>query len=664
MFPRRGGGMNHFLLMCFFILSFVHFSHGISGWMEPPIVYAEKGSKVTIICGVDGMDDSIDHSAMLRFENQSTNSEITSGYRTVLNSTAVELTLTKVPEQKTVINCMYGEKGVTTVEVLVGHKPEKINKIECYSDNWVSLNCTFPIPKNYLPVTYDVKYVQGPIRNQKVQNFECLRQPIENNNFQCHVPNSKYRYIAEFFTFNITGVNKLGSSSNMIEFDNYAHIIPNPPTKLKTLSVESDKWLIEWRMPDGKISVISEKLDFQIEVEIIRGCKTNESKEIIDLREFFPGGEGPKNFNHTIELKYSHVWYSAKIRMKLSRAANVEKMWSEFTPVPLQIQSTKRAPDFPPEINVGGFNILPNNDVYFYWRSIHECFQNGNNFTYVVKSQQGSETKQPTELYKDFAIFRQNFPLKSEGGYISINSLNEVGLSTKDSLLRIPSFSERLPPPKNIKKKIKSETKTFVLTWAPPDNPREKITSYTVFWCQAKSEGENKCEPKSFNFRVIDANEEHKFELYSENAENFAISANSKSSTSGMYWATCTTAESKEIGKIRSVWIPRLSSTEIDIEWKLECQDTGIVAGYQIEYCLANATKDSECIGPVEKKNITESLEITKYTLTDLTPYKIYKIFIQLFSSSTMGPRSDALVNTTLQGGEFLNNCFYLCLEM
>lgn len=643
---HRSGMMSQLILAYLVLCSCIHLSHCISGWIEPPVVYAERGDKVSLLCGVDGFDEHDHPSNILSFFNQSSGLTIDPRFVQVLNTTAVELTLPKVPEQRTTIYCKYGIQGVTTVDLFVGHKPDPIPKVECYSYNWVDLNCSFVMPENHVPVQYELKYFQGEKKDVGSfrQTYDCESVTKVSNIFSCRFSDIKYRRSAKILTFQLTATNILGLHEQIFEFDNFKNIIPDAPSKFEKVGESNNSVLTTWKMPIGKLGALEEKLDFEISVN--SEC-SGEKK--IPLREFY-SGHGPKNFSYRIPLNYSHVWYVIKIRMKISRADNIEKMWSPWIPLNQDVQLAERDPDFPPEINVGGFNILPNNDVYVYWKNVPSCFHNGKSFTYAVNSEKGGY---PTELKDSYAIYRKNIPLSNNGSEVRIKSKNSVGLSKDASIIWIPSYSERLPGPKAIKKRYVTDNMTYVLTWSPPDNDVD-ITSYTVFWCKSKTEGENKCDDKSFDFKVIDVNEKRVFEHKSDETVNFAISANSIVSTSGMFWTTCTTGESKEIGKIRSIWIPQLKSTEIEIEWKLECTDKGIVVGYEIEYCLVlpSAAKKLECIGPVEKRNITGQLEYTKYRLTDLTPYKTYGIVIRMFSSSTMGPSSDPLVNTTLPDGK------------
>lgn len=631
-----------------FFSSCVHLSYCISGWLYPPEIYAEVGDKVTLICTVDGFSESEEPSRQLSFFNTSSQTRIDSSYLRILNRTAVELELPKVPEQRTTIICKYGEQGVQLVEMIVGHKPDPISKLDCYSYKWEDLNCSFIIPENHVAVQYELKYSQVELKDYAAfrQHYVCESATKINNVFSCIFPSTKYRRVAKTFTFQLISTNILGNKSQLFEFDNFKHIIPDPPSKFEKVSENENSILTSWKMPPGKFGALEEKLDFEISVN--SECS---GEEKISLPNFY-SGYGSKNFSYRIPLKYSHVWYVIKIRMKVSRAENIEKMWSQWVSLNQNIQLAERFPDFPPEVNVGGFNILPNNDVYIYWRNVPKCHFNGKNFNYDVSTENGDIPSEEITDKKSYAIYRKNNFISMNGSKVRIWSKNSVGRSKNASIIRIPSHEERLMGPRAIKKRYNADNKTYVLTWSPPEY-NNAIISYTIFWCKSKSEGENKCDDKLFDFKEIGANENRVFEYKSEDTVNFAISANSLNSTSGMVWTSCTTGESKEIGKIRSIWIPQVTSREIDIEWKLECTDKGIVVGYEIEYCLTGASKKFECVGPQEKKNITGQ-EDTKYKLTDLTPYKTYGIIVRMFSSSTMGPPSDALVNTTLPDGEWL----------
>jgi cytokine receptor domeless len=504
------------------------------------------------------------------------------------------------------------------------------------------------MPENHVPVHYELRYSQGERKhlNNAIQVYDCESSTKIDNIYMCRFSDQKYRRSAPFFTFNLTAKNLLGQTTEIYDFDNWAHIIVDVPNEWKHDDPTDKSVRVKWELPKGKLKVIGKPFDYEISVEC--HCYGGNKSKIISLTNM-TAEEPNKNFSLVIDLEYAYTWYDIKIRSKISMAENIEKMWSPWSQA-LQVKSKPRLPDNPPEINVGAFNILPNDDVYIYWKDVPQCRHNGDNFTYNVLAT-GQTGGSPTELKDTYAVYRKNKNLAEHGASVRIKSQNSVGIYDLPSQLIIPSKSDRVKGPKNLQKRLKNGT--YIITWAPHENVTD-IESYTIFWCTSKTEGENKCNDKSFNFHRIGANEEPVFRHKSDDTVNFAISVNTRTSTSGMTWTTCTTGNSNEIGKIKSIWIPRLSSTEIDIKWRLECTDMGIVAGYVIEYCPAKASKTFACLNDQEpeKLEIKENLEHTEYTLTGLAPYKTYGIYIRMFSNSTLGPRSDPLVNTTFQAGE------------
>lgn len=84
----------------------------------------------------------------------------------------------------------------------------------------------------------------------------------------------------------------------------------------------------------------------------------------------------------------------------------------------------------------------------------------------------------------------------------------------------------------------------------------------------------------------------------------FAISANTESSSSGMVWASCTVLHNQVLSKMKTVWINRIDSDSIEVGWKLECSDRiGIVEGFKIYYCPIVAPLNVQCKEP--QRNVT-----------------------------------------------------------
>jgi Fibronectin type III domain len=444
--------------------------------------------------------------------------------------------------------------------------------------------------------------------------------------------------------FTLTAKNRFGSYQKVFEVEiNEMVVAPAiEDFKIKFLETTSDSVLVSWNV-SNKIATFPGDFDFEFKIVPPEECGAEKPKQISNLPA--RNNQTPiVNYKEILKLDFAHTWYDIFIRMKVSSAKNVEKMWSGWTKK--QLKSGRRQPDYPPLTNPGAFSVLPNGDVYIYWKSLSKCHYNGEHFNYIITSNI-KNYEEPNEMTLKYAIYRSHQINANRDTEIRIRSKNDIGSSVNSSLLIIPAKNRILPGPKI--KKI-SNNGTYILSWSPPEFSPEEIISYTVFWCTSKTELINRCE-SDIDFKEFPANETV-FEFKSDQTVNFAISANSKTSTSGMIWAKCTTANVNEIGKIKYIWIPKLTSREIEIAWKLECTDSGIVAGYEIEYCPVKQPKTLECKEPEEKRNLTTSLEDTKYTLTNLRPYTIYKIIIRMFSNSTMGPASEPMSNTTLEDGK------------
>lgn len=655
---HRSGKLINFLIAFFLLNSCISLSQAsdgqkaVSGRILPSYAYLERGDKATFVCQVEGFDDSESPSSRLSFFNQTSQKTIDAKFIRILNRTAIELSLPTVPEQATVIYCQYesptGMKGVTTAELYVGRKPDKIEKLDCFSYHWISLNCSFVMPENHVRVSYELRYSAGDLKSLQANRllYDCEAGQPENNVWSCRFIDLKYRRSSPLFTFNLTAKNFLGETTSFYEFDNFAHIIVDVPSEWKHEEPTDKSIRMKWELPKGKLRALDHKpFDFEISVTPHCYIEKNESR-VIALSNV--SADVAKNFSHVIDLEYAFTWYDIKIRSKISMAEDIEKMWSPWSET-LQVKSKPRLPDFPPIITKGAFHILPNDDVYVYWKEVPKCKYNGDNFTYSVVAA-NTPHGHPKELKETYAVYRKNRNMAVNGGSIKIRSQNAVGLSEHASTYDIPSIERRIKGPKDLQKRLKNGT--YELKWSPPDDVLD-IVSYTVFWCTSKTEGENKCNDKSFNFETISAVDNPSYYFKSEDTVNFAISVNTHDSTSGMTWTTCTTGNSNEIGKIKLIWIPRLSSTEINIMWKLECTDKGIVTGYVIEYCPAKASAKTDiCLEEPKNFTIHEKLEHTEFTLTDLAPYKTYGIFIRMASNGTLGPPSDPLVNTTFAAGK------------
>ena len=130
-----------------------------------------------------------------------------------------------------------------------------------------------------------------------------------------------------------------------------------------------------------------------------------------------------------------------------------------------------------------------------------------------------------------------------------------------------------------------------------------------------------------FNITVPDARKVYQF----------AISANTRHVSSGMIWASCTVIHNRVVGKMKTVWINRIGSTDIEVGWKLDCSDRiGIVEGYKIYYCPIISPYNLNCKGPKLNTTIEGDLNTIRGEVTELKPYKTYMIAVAVLTKVRM----------------------------
>lgn len=635
------------LAISLLVLSVASAEPSAEGWTDPSgAIIGLRGSEIRIRCGVNGRMFS---SSDLSFFNNTSQLPVNRSYVRNINESVIEMVLPNAAEQESMIVCqLHGQHGISYNDIKIGRKPEKIDGLKCLSHNWNDLNCSFEKPYNPVAVQY-MMYYRIESSSQK---YPCDQPLVKDPKiFWCHLRKGVYRRTNSKFVFMLEASNVLGETSQDITFDNFASIVPGKPEEFEVIKIMSDRVEVSWRV-NGNLRVFPYPFDLEFSVVSESECEPKPQQMRMCNQKGVDAEKNPKNFTCEIPLKFANTWYDISVRMRVSSAPDVEEMWSEWSNK-TQVKTSMRRPDHPPAVETGSFNIGPGGDVYIYWKHLPKCYQNGANYSYVVTSS-NKQSENPNEIFQHVAIYTKDRINLSKDTTVKIRNINAVGLSENASTLVIPGEMRRLKGPTKIKKILTNGS--YRISWSEPDERRDEITSYTVFWCVSKSELPNSCE-HSIKF-VNRSSTETYYELPSTQTINFAVAANSRTSTSGMVWARCTTANSNEIGKIKTIFIPRLASTEIEVEWKLECTDLGIVAGYELEYCPIKLPKTLECEEPEKKINVTERLDNPRYTLSGLQPYTTYKIIIRMFSNSTMGPGSDPLANTTLEAGKQFQNYF------
>lgn len=346
-------------------------------------------------------------------------------------------------------------------------------------------------------------------------------------------------------------------------------------------------------------------------------------------------------------LKYAHTWYevriSAKVAIKDKHLDTLPDLWSNFSST--FFSTASRIPDNPPRTDIGAFSVNDYGHVYLYFEGLPVWKQNGIEFQYIFIEMSRPKLK-PTQIMYEakFEDVRATDDLA-----FAIHSANSEGLSKLASHLRVPPLHERCPMPTQIKK-IKSDSETYGFSWQPPvDSPTQycpEITSYTIFWCNSKNDSPNSC-GNYISFERV-SRSTFRFERKSNATLNFAVSANSYNSSSGMIWTKCTALAGNDLSKLTSIHVPAFTSTSIEFRWELQCIEQSIIQGYVLQFCAVKDEQNAdECIEP--NRTIEINRETKGYNLTGLLPYTRYKTQIQMISGNSSGPPSDAIFKRTLE---------------
>ncbi|XP_055592793.1 cytokine receptor [Uranotaenia lowii] len=526
-------------------------------------------------------------------------------------------------------------KGVGMRSVNVGYKPYNVTNFKCRSENWQKMNCSFQQVHNPIPTNYSLtfRFDTSPV------SFECDLEGQFNNTWKCSVDmDLGYRQSHEIYYFLLESKNIFGTNREQFVINNFDNVIPEAPSECTVSNLTSTDAVLHWTI-SYKLQTF--KRNFVFQVKILSGFDNKVWKNVnVDKLS-----RSVINYSLPMHnLPYADTRYDVRIRMRTATAEDTEEMWSNYSSC--LFNTLPRRPDNPPEVALGGFEINVYNDIFVYWKDIPKSKHNsatGFQYKIVEIKRNGHVISNLTEGRNGSTMIQ--FRNLTDGNYtFLIRSVNSEGESLKASELFIPSKQHRIPKPEI--SKLLSDSGRYLLSWKPVNSYESKITSYTVIWCNSSSNSPNDCNG-SINFDYVKGNQTS-YELNNVSSTlNFAVSANSGKLSSGMVWASCTATQKNDIGKLKSIWIPAMQSTYIDLEWKLECGDSAIVEGFIILYCPINSPRDQSCKIPEESLNIT--VGTTSYRISKLTPYVTYKIQIAMYSAFRIGPRSDPLFNTTLE---------------
>lgn len=374
----------------------------------------------------------------------------------------------------------------------------------------------------------------GRLRRKGPRN--CPKIEFEEGYYKCSwtfnsIPG--YRQTVSFFIFKLTGINKFGTNEQEIPFDHFANVRPSPPVGLRVVSLTPHMVTLAWSIPSGMYD-FPEKLVHKImycpELDKNLTWKETQINPPIDRRDL----------TYDLELPYANVLYD--IRVFIRTEVSNDEMWSDFSAITFKTKS--KIPEKPPKVDIGRFNsevIGRTRKVRLYWQKLERFEENGDNLSYsIVYALTNTEQVflTPTEVTNSCMIFDE---LTLDRIEIHIKSNYSVGLSVNETVMTIPGSEEILPEPGQFTK-MKYEQGLYELSWTKVNHP--ELVSYTIFLCVNNRDGlrcENKIEWETVSKDISVKN----ISVSDDSPYHFAISANSKNSSSRMVWAQYTIMDPK-----------------------------------------------------------------------------------------------------------------------
>ncbi|XP_018565709.1 cytokine receptor [Anoplophora glabripennis] len=580
----------------------------------------------------------------------------------IINSTSINLYIAEHPKTKEAnyycyFNATEGSQMICMNVVYVGVAPQNVTDFSCISRNCDNLTCTWTSPENYVKTDYNLTYnvkSRSSRKNKTKPNcdpipedidfwflYNCPRISTENRKNVCFwnlSTSPQYRSVHDCYYFAIGMSNDFGVNMNYITFDHFKHVLPNPPENLTAVATSPHSIELSWTIPNSMITFspgLHHRILYQWEYE----------------KHWHLGGiiRGVKNRTLSFELKnlkYAHILYDIRVSMRSSVAdQNDESMWSENATRTIRTKS--KVPDCPPKTNLGSFQIVINDNsrnVYIYWQQLKAEQYNGQNLSYIAKILNRPSINN-VESVKAYAMLEN---LTFSEYVVNIWSVNEMGYSSEKSTVIIPA--KPLDKPSNFIKEHIGDS--YELSWQSPKDPESAamVTNYTIFWCRNERDRPYQC-AGDLSWDVVSKDtRRYTRSLPVTGIYQFAISANSWNSSSGMFWAECTIIPNKSKGKIENVWIKDVHSTFIEIGWSLDCSNRiNTIQGFAIHYCPIQKPTQTSCKNGTEKNiTIKGDVNLQSGKVTGLTPHTSYRLTVSyILNNFTYSLPSQPLLNTT-----------------
>uniref|UniRef100_A0A0K8V7B8 Cytokine receptor n=1 Tax=Bactrocera latifrons TaxID=174628 RepID=A0A0K8V7B8_BACLA len=590
-----------------------------------PRIIIEIGDNANITCRMNLKMFDGENSSSLYFTSNEPEHEAALTNIRIIDATTIVYMLRNASEQFTTYTCKSGQYAISSTDVIVGTKPTEVKDFNCQAFDFTYMTCSFTIPQNMVPTTYNLKYI--------TQNanyiLNCVKLVKEGDKATCNftLEDGSYKPNFEFYNFRLTSNNTLGALTQNFTI-NHKEIVKPAISNLRIEDISTNACELKWEMERYS----SYKLN-RLQMEVHLQSPHYESTRNFTCKKC----NNREMFNLSIDdLPYAYYEYNISLRIKMRMPAAT---WSDA--YKLVFRTLPLAPEVPPQVDVSSF-YLNATHLRLFWYPTAVYHRNGTDFHYIVKL-----TQQDGVPVNQAAVPRSvptvAFPWNSAHSYdFSIWSSNEMGVSLRSSRIYVPAlpknYDERTPL--GIRNVYHSLDRTYTLLWNAPEDA-EDLENYTVFWCQPKSVASNECH-NIIGFTQLDKNALN-FTIQHSEALILAVAGNYRDYYTGMHWAKCTADVLNDLEKLE----PQIEAKaySINVRWNFEHTCSSLIKGYTINYCQMKSAKKPKCGGKSERINVDK--RDNKYEITNLIPNSHYQMEMYIYSDLKEGPKSNKRIIQT-----------------
>ncbi|XP_035214649.1 cytokine receptor-like [Stegodyphus dumicola] len=434
-----------------------------------------------------------------------------------VNDTGIYQCYVFIPDTKS-------KRFLDSTHVSVGYEPLAIKTFSCISEEFSKLICTWEIPFNPVKTFYTLHDFTD---EGQLDLREC---PGILNATSCQWTlhsSPSYTRFKPTLSFLFTGHNSLGRRMDRFFLNHFEIVKPGAPLSAAFSNITESSLILKWRSPANmENGIFPPGLTYSIQYRHL----TPVPGSFKEIRLYFPA-EGFVEFTGLMP----YTKYEFKIRCR-SYDSDSDMMWSPYLTV-----STRTLPDVPywrPEIDKSSFIVESNEatkltpdirTITLYWKGIPAAHENGPDFHYVIDAscenwiQVQSSGNETTYSFQDMKLYSTyKFELFAS---------NTVGRSTNSSQIVIEPH-RLLNGPKDII--VEFDEDSYRIRWTPT----QIGVYYTIYWCESLMPRPVRCQgPLEW---LNETYGEYK-DLLLSNSKNyqFAVSANTKDQSSGIFWASC-----------------------------------------------------------------------------------------------------------------------------